>query len=108
MRLGNLHTAIAIRTEEKPDRSFRDAQDLAKRATMAINNTPFVSFGNVVEYTFTGAGALTLPHKLDRNIQGWIVIRSRDAAPTVYESASDENTLTLTSSGAGRVSTWVW
>lgn len=108
MRLGNLHTAIAIRTEGNGDRAFRDAQDLGKRAAATINAAPFVGFGNVVEYTFTVVGALTIPHKLDRKPQGWMVVRLRDAAPTVYESASDENTLTLTSSGAGRVSVWVY
>lgn len=108
MRLGQLLTTIPIRVEHKADHGFLAAQELSRKTAAVINGAPFVGFGNIVEYTFAGAGASKLAHKLDRSVQGWIVTRVRGAAVSVYESASDENTLTLTSSGAGRVSVWVW
>jgi hypothetical protein len=54
------------------------------------------------------AGPNTISHKLGRQMQGWVVTDSTSAV-TVYRSAPfNSSTLTLTSSGAGQLSLWVF
>lgn len=83
-------------------------QDMQHDTFKAGDVAAFARGGNSVEVEFTSASSKAVAHGLGRNIRGWFVTRQRNGAGVIYEASSDDNTISFTSSGAGRFDVWVY
>lgn len=63
--------------------------------------------GVLLENVSLGAGNTKVPHKLDRNLKGFVIV-DRSNAATIYRVTKDDKFLTLNSSAAITVSIWVF
>lgn len=88
------------------DRNLERIQSAISDAVNPITRKLLVD-GIYLEDLALSSGANTVDHKLGRELRGWIVCR-RSNAETIYDTASDRTTLSLTASGAVTVSLWVF
>lgn len=90
------------------DRSLLAVQASLDRLRESVSGfPPFSGSGREVERTLV-AGSNRLAHGLGRTPRGWLVLRCKGAANDLYESASDNNFLTLVTAGAPTVTLWVF
>ncbi len=83
-------------------------QQIQRNITQAINvieSKPFQG-GNLLTGVSLAVGANSIPHKLGRQLQIW-VIADINAAPTLYKTSADTKFLNLQCSAQCVVSLWV-
>ena len=96
--------------EEDPNRSFQKlvahVNDSNAKLNAGAKSFP-INDGVRAVQTFNPAQTVAIPHKLGRQPTGWIIIDS-NTYPSVYRSAWDETTITLTSFNSGTFTFWVF
>jgi hypothetical protein len=96
-----------------PFRKIRTASKELERVQSAISDSlnplarKALVDGIYLEDIALSSGANVVSHKLGRDLRGYIVCR-RSNASTIYDTAADRTTLSLTTSGAITVSLWVF
>lgn len=100
----------ALPRTQSPDRLFNQFQSDLQKAIGPVFNCPLL-YGTALTGVVLAIGANTIPHKLNRTLQGWFPIRMR-AATSLYDS-QDTNpdptqTLVLNSSAVVTVDLWVF
>jgi hypothetical protein len=80
-------------------------QDSVSQTLDPILRIPVID-GVQVSYSLV-SGSNRISHPLQRIPQGWIIV-DRNSAATVYRTAWDSRTISLTASGAINISVWVY
>jgi hypothetical protein len=85
-----------------------DVQSLQENVAGVLDSLVRVPVIDGVHVTATlASGSNRIAQTLQRIPQGWIIV-DRDSAATVYRTAWDSKTMTLTASGAVTIKMWVY
>lgn len=91
---------ISIARVQTEDRNVNQLQSNIAKALNPVLSNP-ISSGSILTGISLKAGANTVSHKLNRILQGWVLVRQRQVA-TIYDTQDTNNnpslTLTLVSS----------
>lgn len=95
---------------QSTDRNFQMMQSQWSAALTPVLQSPIVN-GRLITGQALINGATTINHRLDRKLQGWIIV-GNNAAATIYDSqltnTMPDKTLILNSNAACVVSVWVF
>lgn len=81
---------------QSDDRKFNQyQQNVAKALQLVLSNA--VNYGTVLTNIQLESGTNTIPHKLNRRLQGWFFVRQRipgaiSASPVAVQDGQDTNT----------------
>lgn len=90
-------------------RVLNATQDAVDETTKPLTEHPLLESGRLIEDVVLGATAVDVPHLLQREPRGWIVVR-RSANQSVWEGTQSRPTmfLNLVASGTVTVSLYVF
>lgn len=95
---------------QSDDRPFQMMQNQWASILTPVLNSPIVN-GRLITGQALINGATTINHRLDRKLQGWVIV-GNNAAATIYDSQTTntmpDKTLILNSSAACIVAIWVF
>lgn len=91
--------AVLPKMTSTETRALGDAA--ASRQRQDTQAAPFDGDGRyITAVSAPGSGTVAVSHNLGRAVRGWIVTRIQAGVPQLGEASSDDNTLTITNSGA--------
>lgn len=100
----------ALALVQTQDRNVNQLQQNIKQAVDPLINNP-ISSGNILYSVSLASGANSIPHLLNRTLQGWFMTRVR-ASATFYDTQDSNQTpqltLNLVASGAAVVDIYVF
>lgn len=95
-----------VPTVQIADEKVNRMQGNVVQALNQVLKVPFMD-GILLSGQSLAAGANTVNHRLQRNIQGYLILK-QNAAATIFGSNYGRSTFTLTASAAVTVDLWVF
>lgn len=100
----------ALAQVQSNDLKLEQIQAASRVATQSSRSNP-INGGTILTSISLDSGDNTIPHKLSQKLQGWFIVRIRDAA-TIYDKQDDnpnqDKTLVLNSSASVTVDIFVF